>query len=128
MQRARAAAKRSRLPDAPTTTEQPTEPDADAPIPYALTDKAIAMLDRALYVPPLSEDEPVEGAVSTFCPHEKTHNGPAMPLRHGSAKTAVCDACGAYKLVTWLDKDRSGWRATDVREDVKRAQEGSVDL
>ena len=69
-----------------------------------------------------------EGAVSTPCAHEKTSNGPVMPLRHGSAKTAVCDACGAYKLVTWLDKDRSGWRATDVREDVKRAQEGSVDL
>ena len=52
--------------DSTTTTEQPTEPDADAPIPYALTPKAIAMLDRALYVPPLSEAEgQAEGAVST---------------------------------------------------------------
>ena len=49
-----------------TTTEQTTEPDADQPIPYALTPKAIAMLDRALYVPPLSEAEgQAEGAVST---------------------------------------------------------------
>ena len=53
-----------------TTTEPTTtEPDADAPIPYALTPKAIAMLDRALYVPPLSEDEgQTEGAVSQPVP------------------------------------------------------------
>jgi hypothetical protein len=39
-------------------------PLTDAPIPYALTPKAIAMLDRSLYVPPLTEDEgQTEGAV-----------------------------------------------------------------
>lgn len=78
----------------------------------------------------LDASRPVEqtAGAAARCLHESAAYGPNMPLRHGSARTKVCTGCGAYKLVTWHDKDYSGWRSTDVHADVALAEAESEDL
>jgi hypothetical protein len=52
--------------------------------------------------------------------HRKSHNGPLIPLRYGSAKSEVCE-CGVWRMVDHRDRLRDVWvwRNDDIQEAAK---------